>query len=81
MVRLDDHLTVASDLLVDRHYRGAIVMVGLKMFAVSEESAHLIERVERRGWSSIAPDERSALATTVAELVERGVLCFVPEPK
>lgn len=78
-VHMSDRLAVAPDLLMDRHYRGAIVMVGLKMFAVSEDSARLIERVERGEWSSLGPEERSAVSSTLDDLVARGVLRFVAE--
>ncbi len=69
-------LVTSADLLVDRHYRGAIVMVGAKMFAIDERAIRLVERVQRgqllrAAGGDLSAEDREALAGLVASGVLR----------
>jgi hypothetical protein len=64
-------LSTPAGLLIDRYHRGAIVMVGVSMFAIPEPAIVLIERAR----DSTARFEVSADAEDlVAALVSRGLL-------
>jgi hypothetical protein len=64
-------LSTPPGLLVDRYHRGAIVMVGVAMFALPEAAIVLIERARDGGarFEVSAADE-----DLVAALVARGLL-------
>ncbi|MBK6694399.1 MAG: hypothetical protein IPG50_19655 [Myxococcales bacterium] len=62
---------VAPDLLIDRHHRGAIVMVGTRTFALDERAIGLVERVQRGEAIGLLHAE----AEIADGLVASGVLC------
>ena len=61
---------VAPDLLIDRHHRGAIVMVGTRTFALDERAIGLVERVRRGDGAELLPAE----AEIADGLVASGIL-------
>ena len=61
---------VAPDLLIDRHHRGAIVMVGTRTFALDERASGLVERVQRGDGAELLPAE----AEIADGLVASGIL-------
>lgn len=64
-------LSVPPDLLVDRYYRGAIVMIGAATFAIPEAAIRIIERARDAGPAlEVSPQEEEL----VAALVARGLL-------
>jgi len=70
-------LVLAGDLLVDRYYRGAIVMVGATTYALPEEVVVLLEKVQRSAGPFVAADgDEQALADL---LLARGILVGVAE--
>lgn len=64
-------LKLATDLLIDRHHRGALVLVDRRTFALCEAAVALLERARGRpGYQATDEHERSL----AAELVAMGVL-------
>lgn len=59
---------LSARVLVDRYHRGAVVLCGLRSFAVDESIARLLDRVQR----GAAP--RSEDETLLGLLLERGWL-------
>lgn len=74
MVSVNERFTLVPGVLVDRHHRGAIVMVGMTMFAIAESAARVLEQVQ---WGERMPDETSR--SLALDLVERGVLRVLEE--
>lgn len=70
-------LATSEDLWVDRHYRGAIVMVGTKMLAIAEDAIRLVERVQRGELRALRGSEREELGETLEALLSMGVLRVV----
>ena len=64
---------VTEGVLVDRHYRGAIVMVGASCYALAEPFVSLIEYVRQHPRAPLTAENQD-LAAALAEL---GVLASV----
>jgi hypothetical protein len=65
-------LSAAADLLVDRYYRGAIVMTGTATFAIPEAAIALVETVLRAPSPYRPAGEDELLLADV--LIARGIL-------
>lgn len=61
-------LRAASGLAIDRHYRGARVLLGQRSFVLSESAVSLLEKVLARadGYEAITKAERDVAANLVA---------------
>jgi hypothetical protein len=68
-------LTTPPGLLVDRYYRGAIVMVGDAMFAVPEAAIRVLEHAHAGGPALEVDDADRAV---VAVLIDQGLLVRTP---
>jgi hypothetical protein len=61
---------VATDLVIDRYYRGAVVLLGDAMFALPEPAIRIIERLYNEANPSWSDDDREL----VEFLVEKRLL-------
>lgn len=67
-------LTTPPDLVVDRYYRGAIVMAGGQTFALPEAAIALIEQARDAGLDRRVDEPRSEDHELVAALLARSLL-------
>lgn len=67
---MDARYRIADDLVIDRYYRGAILLIDGATYAVPEEAISVIEAIRRQDPQSLTEDAK----TWRRQLVELGAL-------
>ncbi len=70
-------VTVPAQLLIDRYYRGARLLLGTRSFVVPEPAVRLLEAAAREGSYELRHDTELALAR---ELIDAGLLLLERRP-